>query len=68
MKLHRHCYVYQFNVKRRYDSRIDTEYYSFLTNIDGPWHRDNVKDLHIVLKLAYGHVPKQIKFKFDKYQ
>jgi hypothetical protein len=68
VKLHRHCYVYQFNVPRRYESRIDTEHYSFLTNITGPHHPENIKQLHFALKVAYGHVPKFIKFKYDKYQ
>jgi hypothetical protein len=65
---HKHCYVYQFLQKERYSVATHPVTYKLLTNITGHKHPDNRKWLEQGLRIAYGFMPKSVKYKYDKYQ
>jgi hypothetical protein len=46
---------------------INQEYF-LLSDIDGPKHKQNRIWLEQGLRAAYGHYPKGVKYKYDKYR
>jgi len=65
---HKHCYVYEFPISRRYEAGVLMHEYVLLTDYDGAKSKQNLLLLEQGLRIAYGHYPKSIKFKYDKYQ
>jgi hypothetical protein len=65
MYKHEHIYVYQFPLTNREGGTILVEY-SLCTNISGPQHRDNKNLLESMLRLVYKHMPKGVKFLYEK--
>jgi hypothetical protein len=62
---HKHVYVYQFELTGRDSSRVDHEY-TVCTNVDNPNCKENRSLLEYMLRLVYGHMPKGVKFLYEK--
>ena len=65
---HKHCYVYTFLQKRKDSPIHEITTYHLLTDIEGPHHKENKKWLEQGLRMAYGYMPKSVKYKHDKYR
>jgi hypothetical protein len=65
MYKHEHIYVYQFPLTKREGGTTLVEY-NLCTNIAGPNHRENRQLLESMLRLVYKHMPKSIKFLYEK--
>jgi len=64
---HKHCYVYEFVLKRR-DGGYQSCKYELLTDIDGHKNKQNRIWLEQGIRIAYGFKPKGITYKYDKYR
>ena len=62
---HKHVYVYQFDLSGRDISRVEQEY-TLCTNVDNPNCKENRSLLESMLRLVYGHMPKGVKFLYEK--
>jgi hypothetical protein len=62
---HKHVYVYTFPVSSKTSGSIDHEY-TLCTNIDNPNCKENRTLLESMLRLVYGHMPKSVKFLYEK--
>jgi hypothetical protein len=62
---HKHVYVYRFELSGREISRVDHEY-TLCTNVDNPNCKENRTLLESMLRLVYGHMPKGVKFLYEK--
>jgi hypothetical protein len=62
---HKHVYVYRFELTGRDSTRVDHEY-TLCTNVDNPNCKENRTLLESMLRLVYGHMPKGVKFLYEK--
>jgi len=65
---HKHCYVYTFLQKHKYGPHHEQIPYNLLTDISGHSNIQNKKWLEQGLRMAYGYLPKSVKFQYDKYK
>jgi hypothetical protein len=69
MAHHKHIYVYQFQMRNHPTwpgvHFTDVEY-TLCTNEDGPNSKANKKLLEETLRIVYGHMPKGVKFLYEK--
>lgn len=69
MAHHKHIYVYQFQMRNHPTwpgvHFTDVEY-TLCTNEDGPNSKVNRKLLEEALRIVYGHMPKGVKFLYEK--
>lgn len=63
---HKHIYVYQFDMQRKYEPGIDTIEYTLCTNQTGPNTKENRKMLEDALRTVYKFNPKRVKFLYEK--
>ena len=66
---HKHIYVYQFDISNHATwggTRYTTMEYTLCTNEDGPNSKPNRKLLEEALRIVYGHMPKSVKFLYEK--
>jgi hypothetical protein len=61
---HEHIYVYQFELTG-HGNRAMHEYL-LCTNINNPNSKENRTLLESMLRLVYGHMPKGVKFLYEK--
>lgn len=61
---HKHVYIYQFELTG-HGNRAMHEY-SLCTNTNNPNCSDNRTLLESMLRLVYGHMPKGVKFLYEK--
>ena len=69
MHIHKHIYVYQFEMKNHNSwsgQHFTTMEYALCTDHDGPNSKPNRKLLEEALRIVYGHLPKGIKFLHEK--
>ena len=69
MHYHKHIYVYQFEMKTHPTwpgTHVTTMEYTLCTNETGPNRKSNRKLLEEALRIVYGHLPKGIKFLYEK--
>lgn len=64
---HKHAYVYGFQLQKR-DPFVGWQNmeYVLLTDEDNPNSKTNRQLLETGLRIAYGHMPKSVKFLYDK--
>jgi hypothetical protein len=62
---HNHTYVYRFPLSSKHGGPVDHEY-TLCTNIEGPNSKENRMLLESMLRLIYGHMPKSVKFLYEK--
>jgi hypothetical protein len=64
---HKHTFVYGFEIQKRapYVGWQKCEY-TLLTNHDDPNGKENRALLEGMLRIAYGHMPKGVKFLYEK--
>ena len=64
---HKHTYVYGFELQKRapYVGWEKCEYV-LLTDISDPNSKSNRQLLESMLRLVYGHLPKSVKFLYEK--
>ena len=69
MAHHKHIYVYHFQMRNHPTwpggHFTDVEY-SLCTNEDGPNSKTNRRLLEEALRIVYGHMPKGVKFLYEK--
>ena len=53
---HKHTYVYGFDIQKN----------TLLTDISDPQCKMNRTTLEMMLRVAYGHMPKSVKFLYEK--
>lgn len=66
---HKHIYVYQFEMRNHptwSGTHFTTMEYTLCTNEDGPNSKANRKLLEEALRIVYGHMPKGVKFLYEK--
>ena len=65
---HKHAYVYAFELQKR-SPYVGWEkmQYVLLTDHDNPNSKTNRQLLETGLRIAYGHMPKSVKFLYDKF-
>lgn len=66
---HKHIYVYQFEMRNHstwHGTHCTTMEYTLCTNEDGPNSKANRKLLEEALRIVYGHLPKSVKFLYEK--
>jgi hypothetical protein len=66
---HKHVYVYQFEMKNHPTwpgTHFTTQEYTLCTNHDDPNGKANKKLLEEALRTVYGHMPKGVKFSYEK--
>jgi hypothetical protein len=66
---HKHRYIYEFELKNHPTwpgTHFTTQEYTLCTNHDGPTSKANKKLLEEALRMVYGHMPKGVKFKYEK--
>jgi hypothetical protein len=64
---HKHTYVYGFEIQKKSPYTGWTKYeYTLLTDISDPQCKANRTELESMLRLAYGHLPKSVKFLYEK--
>lgn len=66
---HKHVYVYQFEMKNHSSwngTHVTTMEYTLCTNDTGPNSKSNRKLLEEALRIVYGHLPKGVKFLYEK--
>ena len=69
MHYHKHIYVYQFEMKNHTTwsgKHVTTMEYTLCTDHDGPTSKPNKKLLEEALRIVYGHMPKSVKFLYEK--
>ena len=69
MHIHKHIYVYQFEMKNHNSwsgTHVTTMEYTLCTNDSGPNSKSNRKLLEEALRIVYGHMPKSVKFLYEK--
>lgn len=65
---HKHTYVYQFELQRHksHSSGWQKCEYTLLTNVTDPNCKSNRQLLESMLRTVYGHMPKGVKFLYEK--
>jgi len=65
---HKHTYIYEFELQRHKSHSVgwQTCEYTLLTNITDPNCKQNRQLLESMLRLVYGHMPKGVKFSYEK--
>ena len=65
---HKHTYVYEFELQmhKSYSTGWKTCEYTLLTNTPNPNCKQNRQLLESMLRLVYGHMPKGVKFSYEK--
>lgn len=69
MYLHKHIYVYQFDIENHktwHGKRWTTMEYTLCTDISNPNHKENRAILETMLRTVYGFYPKGVKFLREK--
>lgn len=66
MYIHQHAYVYEFLLKRKSPDRgYQRSTYTLLTDIEGPKNKRNRELLEQGLRLAYGMMPRGVRYQYD---
>jgi hypothetical protein len=65
---HKHTYVYQFELQKHKSHSYGFQKceYTLLTNITDPNCKANRQLLESMLRTVYGHMPKGVKFSYEK--
>ena len=69
MLQHKHIYVYQFEMRNHPTwpgMHFTNVEYTLCTNETGPTSKANKKLLEETLRIVYGHMPKGVKFLYEK--
>jgi|LakMenE01Jun11ns_1017448.scaffolds.fasta_scaffold8537805_2 hypothetical protein len=64
---HKHAYVYRFEIQKRAPFvGWEVMEYVLLTDETGPNSKSNRQLLETGLRIAYNHMPKSVKFSYEK--